>query len=84
MGAAAGPPATTTITTAPLEDLAFKNAKKNSDPKNARIEHDAALQRVMVDIMKDNTQFFKHFRDNPDFNRFVSSSSFDVAYRGKA
>ncbi len=66
-----------------LEDLAFRNAKKNSDPENARIEHDAALQRVMVDIMKDNTQFFKHFTDNPDFRRFVSNSSFDVAYRGK-
>ena len=37
----------------------------------------------MVDIMKDNTQFFKHFMDNPDFKRFVSNSSFDMAYGDK-
>src|SRR5581483_4978908 len=36
-------------------DTAYQNAKKNSDRQNARIEHDKALQRVIVGLMKDDT-----------------------------
>ena len=66
------------------KDTAFKNARKNSDQENARVEHDKALQAVMTGIMKDDAQIFKHFMDNPDFRRFVSAASFDLAYKGKA
>ena len=66
-----------------MEDPAFKNAKEHSDRDNARVEHTAALRRVMTDIMKDDTQFFKHFMDNPDFKQFVSNASFNVAYGDK-
>ena len=66
-----------------IEDPAFKNAKEHSDRDNARVEHTAALRRVMTDIMKDDTQFFKHFMDNPDFKQFVSNASFNVAYGGR-
>jgi type I restriction enzyme R subunit len=33
-------------------DTAYKNAKNNSDKQNARIEHDKALARVIVGVMK--------------------------------
>ena len=66
------------------KDSAFKNARKNSDQENARVEHDKALQAVMTGIMRDDAQLFKHFMDNPDFRRFVSAASFDLAYKGKA
>lgn len=40
-------------------DKAYQNARQNSDKQNARIEHDKALARVIVGLMKDDTQLFK-------------------------
>ena len=62
------------------EDTAFQNARKNSDRENARIEHDRALLRVMMSIMKDDTELFKQFMDNPDFKRWLGNRVFELAY----
>jgi type I restriction enzyme R subunit len=43
-------------------DMAYQNAKHNSDKQNAGIEHDKALGRVIVDLMKDDTELFKAIR----------------------
>ena len=61
-------------------DTAFQNARKNSDRQNARIEHDTALVRVMTAMMKDDTQLFKQFMDNPGFKRWMTDKVFDLAY----
>jgi hypothetical protein len=37
---------------------ATKNAKKNT-PNTARLEHDKALERVIVSLLKDDTELFK-------------------------
>lgn len=37
-------------------DTAYQNAKRNSDKQNARIEHDKALGRVIIGLMKDDTE----------------------------
>ncbi len=63
-------------------DTAFQNAKKNSDRENTRIEHDRALQRVMMAIMKDDTELFKQFTDNPDFKRWLGDTVFGLAWEG--
>jgi hypothetical protein len=49
------------------DDPAYQNARKYSDKQNARIEHDDALRRVIVGLMKDDTDLFRLFSDNPDF-----------------
>ena len=54
------------------EDTAFRNARRNSDEENARIEHDKALLRVMTSLMKDDAQLFKQFMDNESFKRWMS------------
>ena len=36
-------------------DEAYRNARKNSDKENARVEHDRALLWVMTSLMKDDT-----------------------------
>ena len=72
---------TETIPSRVAQDTAFKNAQENSDRENARIEHDNALLRVMMAVMKDDTQLFKKFMDDPDFKRWVSDTSFRLAYR---
>ena len=60
---------TETIPSRVAEDTAFRNAQRNSDLENARIEHDKALPRVMTSVMQDDTELFKQFMDNASFRR---------------
>lgn len=52
-----------------LADGAHQNARKNPDQRNARIEHDKALQRVMTSVLQDDTELFRQFSDNESFRR---------------
>jgi type I restriction enzyme R subunit len=52
-----------------VADAAYQNAMKNNDKKPARIEHDAALQRVMIDLLAEHTELFKQFSDNQSFKK---------------
>ena len=62
------------------EDTAFRNAQRNSDRQNARIEHDKALLRVMTAVMRDDTELFKQFMDNDSFKRWMTDTVFSLAY----
>jgi type I restriction enzyme R subunit len=66
------------------EDDAYRNAKKNNDPVNARVEHDRALGRVMMAVLKDDTELFKQFSDNEGFRRWLSDAVFHATYRDSA
>ncbi len=70
---------TETIPARVAADTAFRNAQRNSDRENARIEHDKALLRVMTSVMKDDTELFKHYMDNPGFKRWVADTVFEIA-----
>ena len=70
---------TETIPSRVAEDSAFKNAQRNSDRENARIEHDKALLRVMTSLMKDDTELFKQFMDNAGFKRWLTDMVFGLA-----
>ena len=61
-------------------DKAFQNAKQNSDRQNARVEHDKALARVMTAVLKDDTELFKQFSDNPSFKRWLADTIFSMTY----
>lgn len=61
-------------------DKAYQNAMKNSDRQNARIEHDKALQRVIVELLSDHAELFKQFSDNPAFKKWLGDSNFAVTY----
>ena len=52
-------------------DPAFKNALENT-PAAARIEHDKVLAKVMLTLLKDDTQVYKQFVENEAFRRAVS------------
>ena len=60
---------------------AYRNAQQNSDKQNARIEHDKALLRVMTAVMKDDTELFKQFSDNPSFKKWLGDTIFGVTYQ---
>ncbi len=61
-------------------DTAYRNAKKNSDRQNARVEHDKALSRVMTAVLKDDTELFKQFVDNEGFRRWLADTVFGLTY----
>jgi type I restriction enzyme, R subunit len=63
------------------DDRAYQNARMYSDKQNARIEHDEALRRVIVGLMKDDTDLFRLFSDNPDFNLWLGDTVFGMTYR---
>ncbi|NCC31931.1 MAG: type I restriction endonuclease subunit R [Chloroflexia bacterium] len=65
-------------------DKAYQNAMKNSDKQNARIEHDNALQRVIIELLTDHTELFKQFSDNPAFKRWLGDAIFAATYQERA
>lgn len=61
-------------------DKAYQNAQKNSDKQNARIEHDKALERVIIGLLSDHTELFKQFMDNQSFKKWLSDGNFQRTY----
>ena len=61
-------------------DTAYQNAQRNSDQQNARIEHDRALERVMIDVLNDDAELFKQFTDNESFRRWMMDTVFERTY----
>ena len=62
------------------EDEAYQNAQRNNDPTNARIEHDRALGRAMMAVLKDDTELVKQFSDNEGFKRWLSDAVYHATY----
>ena len=63
------------------QDKAYQNAQANSDRQNARLEHDKALNRVVLELLSDHTELFKQFSDNPNFKRWLTDTVFDATYQ---
>ena len=63
-----------------MADKAYQNARENSDPQNARIEHDKALKRVITAMFKDDAQLFKQFQDNDSFRGWLTETVFGITY----
>jgi len=61
-------------------DEAYQNAKQNSDKQNARIEHDRALDRVMIALLADHMELYKQFSDNPSFHKWLGDMVFGLTY----
>ena len=58
-------------------DQSYRNAKQNT-PNAARIEHDKALAKVMLTLLKDDTEVYKQFVENESFRRFVTDMVFTL------
>ena len=69
-----------TIPNQVVADTAYQNARLNSDPQNARIEHDAALRRLITSMVRTNTELFKAYTENPDFRAWLNDQSFWLTY----
>ncbi|MBL8739339.1 MAG: type I restriction endonuclease subunit R [Planctomycetes bacterium] len=56
-------------------DPAYQNAKKNT-PAAARLELDKVLERVMLSLLKDDTEVYKQFAENEGFRRQITDLVF--------
>ena len=63
-----------------VNDTAYSNARRNSDPQNARIEHDAALRRLITSMVRTNTELFRTYTENPDFRSWLNDQMFWLTY----
>ena len=70
---------TKTIPAQVAADVAFRNARQNSDDANARIEHDRVLARIVTGMVKDDAELFKQFMDNEGFKRWMTDRVFELA-----
>lgn len=59
-------------------DEAFQNAKRNT-PGTAKLEHDKALARVMLELLKDDTEVYKQFVQNESFKRFITDMVYQIS-----
>lgn len=59
-------------------DQSYRNARKNT-PASARIEHGKVLAKVMLTLLKDDTQVYKQFVENESFRRAVSDLVYSMA-----
>jgi len=64
-------------------DKAYQNAMNQNDKQNARIEHDKALERVIVEMLTDHTELFKQFMDNQSFKKWLADTIFTETYKKK-
>lgn len=71
------------IPAAVSKDVAYQNAMKNSDKQNARIESERALDKAVMNMMADNMELYKQFKDNPSFKRWLSDMVFNLTYNTK-
>jgi type I restriction enzyme, R subunit len=62
------------------EDRAYQNAQAHSDRQNAKMEHDRALNRVVLEMLSDQTELYKQFSDNSNFKRWLTDMVFDATY----
>ena len=59
---------------------AYRNARRRSDKENARIEHDKAVEGVLIAWLKYNTELYKLYTENDDFRRWLDNMSFSQTY----
>lgn len=62
------------------QDKAYQNAQANSDKQAAKLEHDKALKRVVLELISDHTELFKQFSDNPSFKHWLTDMVFSSTY----
>ena len=61
-------------------DEKYRNAMKNSDRESAHLECERALQQIIIAVMADNMELFKHYTDDPAFKKWLLDYVFNATY----
>ena len=59
---------------------AYRNARQHPDEVNARVEHDRALDEVLIDMLQCSAELYKAFSENESFQRWLRNKSFSATY----
>lgn len=66
------------------EDPDYKIAMANNDQANAKVAMVEALGKVMLGLVRDETQLFKEYSDNEDFKKWFEDAVFRSTYKKSA
>ena len=61
------------------KDEKFSNAVRFAGEENARLECEAVMKRLVVESLKDSTEFYKQFKDNDAFRAWIMNRMFERA-----
>ena len=61
-------------------DNSYQNAVLHSDKQNAQIEHNAAMKRQVTSSLRTNTEFYKKYNEDRDFQRWLNEIIFNATY----
>ena len=61
-------------------DTAYQNAMKHSDKDAARLEHDRALEKALLEFLVDHTELYGQYSDNESFRQWLSETNFQLTY----
>ena len=62
---------------------AYRNARQHPDEVNARVEHDRALDGVLIDMLQCSAELYKLFTENESFRNWLRNKSFSTTYLGR-
>ena len=62
-------------------DAAYRNAIKQGDRQNARIELNRALEAAILALASDDMQLYKHFSDDAGFKQRLTEAIFSATYQ---
>jgi hypothetical protein len=68
------------IPTRLLADKPYANARRQGDAQNARIEHDRALGRTMLFVLRESMELYRQFADTPNFASWLADTLFELTY----
>lgn len=63
------------------QNEAYQNAIKNADRDTAKIESDRALMQIILNSMTSGVELYKHFQDNPSFQKWLQEFVFENTYQ---
>ena len=59
---------------------AYRNARQHPDEVNARVEHDRALEEVVIGTIQCGAELYKLYTENESFKRWLRNKSFSATY----
>ena len=61
-------------------NIAYRNARRNSDQENARLESNRALDAEMLQTVQSDAELYKQFAENADFKDWLYRQIFAATY----
>ena len=61
-------------------DEAFVNTAKNSNKETAQQQFNRSMEKIVIKMLNENTEFCRYYLDNNDFMNFINNRVFREVY----